>query len=204
VILPRGAKLGCVRSDSGSEYLNTAVVSWLCDHDVIREYTSDYTPKQNGVVESAIRDIKRLALTLMSGANLSSTYKSLWGEAMKYATLLLNNSPCAGNPKFALPCDLSGHGYIQRDQLYNWGSCSYVMIEDPLIMESRHHLCLYLGIPKNRPSDCKTFLKLDNGMIITSQNYNIAHKFLYQLERHFVVLYSIGDLQLINSLIHII
>ena len=68
VLDPRGVKMGILRTDNDGAFVNDDVIDYLCDLRVVREYTSDYTPEQNAVVETAIRDIKNLAVTLMNAA----------------------------------------------------------------------------------------------------------------------------------------
>ena len=73
-------------------YVNDLVIDFLCEKEVIREYTSDYTPQQNGVVEVAIREIKNTAVVFMNAANLHSQHAFLYGEAVQTATMILNDA----------------------------------------------------------------------------------------------------------------
>ena len=97
VLGPVGTKMKILRTDNDGAFVNDEVIDYLCEHHVVREYTSDYTPQQNGVVETAIRDIKNLAVTLMNAANLHSGHASLYGQAILIASLLMNDAPHVAN-----------------------------------------------------------------------------------------------------------
>ena len=98
VLDPIGVKMQILRTDNDGAFVNDEVIDYLCDLHVVREYTSDYTPQQNGVVETAIRDIKNLAVTLMNAANLHTSQASLYGQAILTASVVLNDAPhvCPG------------------------------------------------------------------------------------------------------------
>jgi transposase InsO family protein len=91
--VPLGLKIGILRTDNGTEFVNHSVISWLCEQGVVREYTSDYSPHMNAVAETAIRDIKNQAVTILNGANLKLSHQSLWGEACITAVDILNDCP---------------------------------------------------------------------------------------------------------------
>ncbi len=172
-ILSKNRTWKCVRSDSGTEYLNMTVVKWLCAHDIVREYTSDYTPQHNAVVEVAIRDIKRTAITLMNASHLHDAMRTMWGEAFLYATDLLNYSPCAGNPRFESPNSMLGISMTKRETFYQWGSLAFPITEDPALMENKSKECLFVGFARNKTRETLRFLRLDTLNIIESKSYKV-------------------------------
>lgn len=172
-VLPLGQKIRILRTDNGTEFVNTLVVNWLCDQGIIREYISDYAPHQNAVVETAIRDIKNMGVTLMNAANLKSGHGSLWGEACLTATSILNDSPAAGNPSYQSPNEVSQVKSLPLALRYQFGSRSFVIDETSQLFDSRVHECLFVGYAKNKPKNTLRFLKLSTGAIIESTNFTV-------------------------------
>jgi hypothetical protein len=168
-----GRKIRILRTDNGTEFVNNLVVPWLCDQAIIREYTSDYAPHQNAVVETAIRDIKNMGVTLMNAANLKSGHASLWGEACLTATSILNDSPAAGNPSYQSPNEVCQVKSLPLALRYQFGSRSFVIDEISQLFDSRVHECLFVGYAKNKPKNTLRFLKLSTGAVIDSTNFTV-------------------------------
>jgi transposase InsO family protein len=185
-VLKSGRKLGIIRSDNGGEYKNRDVIEFLADEGVMREYISDYVKQQNAVVETAIRDIKNLTVTLLNGANLRAKYESLWGEAMLYATDTLNWMPTAGNRDFKAPVELSKEKCRPLSARYQWGSMATVIDEGKGQLEDRVHECIFVGYEQNQPDNCCRFLKLSSNKVITSSNYKVYDAcMLFNPEKHY-------------------
>jgi transposase InsO family protein len=172
-VLKSGNKLEIIRSDNGTEYKNREVIEFLADEKVMREYISDYVKQQNAVVETAIRDVKNLSVTLLNGANLRAKHESLWGEAMFYATDTLNWMPTSGNINFRSPIEMCKEKCRPLDVRYQWGSMAGVIVEDRGQMENREHECIFVGYEHNQPGYACRFMKLENNEIISSSNYQI-------------------------------
>ena len=172
-VIPRGAKIEILRTDSDKTFVNEEVIDFLCSIGATREYTSDYTPQQNGVVESAIRDTKKLAITLLNAANLSSQHQFLWSEAFKTATLLLNDCPHRANA-YKSPNSVLKEKGIPLAKRYQFGSHALVVDEHPLLMQSKVHECLFVGYSENKPAESLRFFKISTGEIIDSSNYQVV------------------------------
>ena len=71
-----------VRSDNGSEFRNTRVAE-LCDEKRIKhEFSTKYTPEQNGLVERKNRTLIDMARSMLSEYNISDSF---WAEAINTA-----------------------------------------------------------------------------------------------------------------------
>lgn len=171
-VLPRGLKIEILRTDNDGAFFNDEVIDYLCDNDVIREYTSDYTPEQNAVVETAIRDIKNLAVTLLNASNLHSKHKKLFGEALRTATILMNDFPQAGNA-YQSPNAVLGEKGVPLALRYQFGSHALVLKHNSPSNELKMHECIFVGYTSNKPDSCLRFYKLSTGEIIESQNYYV-------------------------------
>lgn len=171
-VVPTGRKIKILRTDNDKAFVNHLMINYLVEKEIIREYTSDYTPQQNSVVESAIRDIKSLAVTVMNAANLHEKHRSLYGEAILYATDMLNDTPLLAN-KMKSPNEVLGLKGIPLALRYQFGSHALVRSEEKLLLENRTHQCLFVGFCKNKPVNSLRFYKLQTGAIISSQNHTV-------------------------------
>lgn len=79
-----------VRTYNGAEFLSGDCQNLLNELGVIRERTCAYSPQQNGKVERRHRITVQIARSLIFKANLLVKF---WGEAILYATYLLNRWP---------------------------------------------------------------------------------------------------------------
>ncbi|KAL0366821.1 UNVERIFIED_CONTAM: Retrovirus-related Pol polyprotein from transposon RE1 [Sesamum radiatum] len=79
-----------VRSDNGSEFVNTQCKSLFSSLGIIHQTSCVYTHKQNGVVERKHKHILEIARALLFQSHLP---KRFWGEAVLTATYILNRLP---------------------------------------------------------------------------------------------------------------
>src|SRR5579859_1915641 len=84
-------KVKKVRSDNGSEFRNTRVDE-LCDEKGVKhEFSSKYTPQQNGLVERKNRTLIDMARSMLSEYNVSDSF---WAEAINTACHASNRLYC--------------------------------------------------------------------------------------------------------------
>jgi hypothetical protein len=170
-VLSRQLMIGIVRSDNGKEYDNAMVNKWLLDHDILREFTSSYTPQQNAVVEGSFKVIKQLMLILLIAAGLSVNHLFLWGEAAKYATALINEWPTEGNTNRQSAIDKARFSKLSHK--YVFGSRSQVLVHDAGLLEERTKEAIFVGTAQNRPSDELRFLVHNDNSIINGRSYYV-------------------------------
>lgn len=95
VELETGAKIKNVRCDNISEYKALAA-KFGKNYGIRFEFTTTYTPEQNGVSERLNRTLVTTARTMLADANLPACF---WAEAIKTACYLRNRTPIGPNAK---------------------------------------------------------------------------------------------------------
>jgi hypothetical protein len=71
-----------IRSDNGSEFRNTKVEEYCDDEGIKHEFSSTYTPQQNGVVERKNKTLITLARAMLDDYKVSQRF---WAEAINTA-----------------------------------------------------------------------------------------------------------------------
>jgi transposase InsO family protein len=83
-----GLPIKKVRSDNGIKFKNTQVEEFLDEEGIKHEFSSPYTPQQNGIVEKKNRTLIDMAKTMLD------EYKTLdlfWCDAMNTACHAINS-----------------------------------------------------------------------------------------------------------------
>ena len=88
-----GWPLLVVRSDNGSEYINSTLGTFFKDKGVLCQTTVRYTPEQNGKAERLNRTLLDRVRAMLEDSGLP---KTLWAEAATTASYLRNRAPAAG------------------------------------------------------------------------------------------------------------
>jgi transposase InsO family protein len=83
----------CIRTDRGTEFLNSTLKGFCTQEGIKFETSAAYSPQQNGVAEWMNRTIKEKARTLLLHA---AAKQSLWKEAVETACILYNMGPVTG------------------------------------------------------------------------------------------------------------
>ena len=84
-------KVKKVRSDNRSEFRNTKVEELCDDKGIKHEFSSKYTPEQNGLVERKNRTLIDMARSMLSEYNISDCF---WAEAINTACHASNRLYC--------------------------------------------------------------------------------------------------------------
>ncbi|KAF5753698.1 putative RNA-directed DNA polymerase [Helianthus annuus] len=80
-------KVKRIRSDNGTEFKNQVMDEFCTSKGILHEYSSRYTPQQNGVAERKNRTIIETARTMLVESELPIQF---WGEAISAACYTLN------------------------------------------------------------------------------------------------------------------
>jgi hypothetical protein len=80
-----------VRSDNGSEFKNARIDEYCDDKGIKHEFSSKYTPEQNGIVERKNRTLIDMARSMLAEYNVSDSY---WTEAINTACHSSNRLYC--------------------------------------------------------------------------------------------------------------
>ncbi|MCO5589425.1 hypothetical protein L7F22_043392 [Adiantum nelumboides] len=86
-----------LRSDNGGEYVSNAFQKCCKDAGIQQQFTTPYTPQQNGVSERKNRTLVSAARAMLPTAGLSKSY---WEEAIATAGHLQNRIPHAIDPRY--------------------------------------------------------------------------------------------------------
>ena len=85
-----GIKLKCLRTDNGGELNFEEFVKFCRERDIRREYTTPYSPEQNGIVERMYRTIHERVVSMLQHSGLSDGF---WAEALLTTVHIINMSP---------------------------------------------------------------------------------------------------------------
>ncbi|XP_065091273.1 uncharacterized protein LOC135712243 [Ochlerotatus camptorhynchus] len=90
-----GKRIKGLRTDNGTEYVNTGMKRFLRSCGIRHEMTVPYNLEQNGLAKRMNRTVVEKARCLLLDADLD---KSFWAEATAMATFLVNRSPTKSVP----------------------------------------------------------------------------------------------------------
>jgi hypothetical protein len=82
-----GVRIKKIRSDNGTEFKNSQIEGFLEDEGIKHEFSSPYTPQQNGVVERKNRTLLDMARTMLDEYKTSDQF---WAEAINIACYSIN------------------------------------------------------------------------------------------------------------------
>jgi hypothetical protein len=82
-----GLRIKKIRSYNGTEFKNSQIEGFLEDEGIKHEFSSPYTPQQNGVVERNNRTLLDMARTMIDEYKTSDRF---WAEAVNTACYAIN------------------------------------------------------------------------------------------------------------------
>jgi transposase InsO family protein len=82
-----GLRIKKIRSDNGTEFKNSQIEGFLEDEGIKHEFSSPYTPQQNGVVERKNRNLLDMARTMLDEYKTPDRF---WAEAINTACYSIN------------------------------------------------------------------------------------------------------------------
>jgi transposase InsO family protein len=82
-----GLRIKQIRSDNGMEFKNSQIKGFLEDEGIKHEFSSSYTPQQNGVVERKNRTLLDMARTMIDEYKTPNWF---WAEAINIACYSIN------------------------------------------------------------------------------------------------------------------
>ncbi len=139
-----GKKVRMIRSDNGSEFVNSMVERFCKERGTIQQTTVPYTPEQNRIAERAIAIYFEMVRCMLHSARMDLQY---WGEAFLYAVHIRNVSYTS-----ALNGMVPEHAWSSRkpdiSHLRIFGSTAYVNIPKKLRggkLEATSVQCRLLG-----------------------------------------------------------
>jgi transposase InsO family protein len=136
-------KIKCLRTDNGGEYTSDEFDNF-CQHEGIkRQFTTAYTPQQNGVAERMNRTLLERTRAMLKTAGLG---KSFWAEAVNTACYVINRSPSTAI-ELKTPMEMWTGKPADYSQLHIFGSPVYVMYNTQEVskLDSKSRKCIFLG-----------------------------------------------------------
>jgi hypothetical protein len=82
-----GLRIKKIRSDNGAEFKNSQIEGFLEDEGIKHEFSSPYTPQQNGVVERKNRTLLDMTRTMLDEYKTPDRF---WAEAINTACYSIN------------------------------------------------------------------------------------------------------------------
>jgi hypothetical protein len=82
-----GLRIKKIRSDNGTKFKNSQIEGFLEEEGIKHEFSSSYTPQQNGVVERNNRTLLDMARTMLDEYKTSDRF---WAEAINIACYSIN------------------------------------------------------------------------------------------------------------------
>jgi transposase InsO family protein len=82
-----GLRIKKIRSDNGTKFKNSQIEGFLEEEGIKHEFSSPYTPQQNGVVERKNRTLLDMARTMLDEYKTSNRF---WAEAINTACYSIN------------------------------------------------------------------------------------------------------------------
>jgi transposase InsO family protein len=82
-----GLRIKKIRSDNGTEFKNSQIEGFLEEEGIKHEFSSPYTPQQNGVVERKNRTLLDMARTMLDEYKTSDRF---WAEAINTVCYSIN------------------------------------------------------------------------------------------------------------------
>jgi transposase InsO family protein len=82
-----GLRIKKIRSDNGMDFKNSQIEGFLKEEGIKHEFSSSYTPQQNGVVERKNRTLLDMASNMLDEYN---TPDQFWAEVINTACYSIN------------------------------------------------------------------------------------------------------------------
>lgn len=143
VELDSGMKIKCLRTDNGGEYTGDEFDLFCRQEGIKRQFTTAYTPQQNGVAERMNRTLLERARAMLATASLE---KLFWAEAVNTACYVINRSPSTA-VELKTPMEMWTGKPINYSDLHIFGSPVYVMYnsQETTKLDPKSRKCLFLG-----------------------------------------------------------
>jgi transposase InsO family protein len=135
-----GLKLKAIRCDNAQEY--RALERALATTGMQFEFTTPYTPEQNGVAERLNRSLMDIARTMLQDSGLPSKF---WAEAANTACYLRNRTPIGPNGITPEEAYSGKRPYIGHLRAFGCTAYTYITKERRLKLEPNAKRMAFLG-----------------------------------------------------------
>ena len=187
-----------LRTDNGTEYVNSDLDSYLESHGVIHQTSCPYTSAQNGVAERKNRHLLEVARSLMFSMNLPKHY---WGDAVLAAAYLINRMPLKPlDFKCPLEVLIGTRNFIVPPKVF--GCVCFVPTRNVGKLDPRALKCVFIGYSPTQkgykcyhPPSRKTFVSMDVTFRETEPYFDSASSPLQGESNVEEVVLDLGDIR---------
>lgn len=136
-------KIKCLRTDNGGEYTGDVFSQFCKVEGIKRQFTTSYTPQQNGVAERMNRTLLERTRAMLGAASLE---KKFWAEAVNTACYVINRSPSTAI-ELKTPMEMWTGKPVDYSDLHIFGSPVYVMYnnQETTKLDPKSRKCVFLG-----------------------------------------------------------
>lgn len=159
-----GKSIKALRSDCGGEYTANHFQEYLKQNGIHHQYTTRYTPQQNGVAERKNRTVMEMARCMLKNKGLADLF---WAEAVACAVYLLNRAPTRSlsgiTPQEAWHGFKPGVGHLKI-----FGCLAYSHIPDQKRgkLDNKSEKVIFIGYSENSKA-YKLYNPISNKVIIS-------------------------------------
>eukprot|EP00253_Pinus_taeda_P028517 PITA_28517 len=138
-----GLHIKVLRIDRGGEYISKEFLRFSRENGIHKQFTTRYTPQQNGVAERKNRTIMDMARSMLKAKHLPNDY---WAEAIHCAVYILNRCPTKGVMNKVLEEAWSGRKQGVTHMNF-FGCVAYAHIPDQLRrkLDNKGEKCIFIG-----------------------------------------------------------
>ena len=83
-------RIKILKTNRGGEYVSNEFLNFCKTHGIQKQFTTRYTPQQNGIAERNNITIMEMARIMLEAKHLPNEY---WGEAVATAVYIMNRCP---------------------------------------------------------------------------------------------------------------
>nr|GEY59349.1 zinc finger, CCHC-type [Tanacetum cinerariifolium] len=159
-----GKKLKSFRTDRGGEFISREFTRYCKENGILRQLTSPYSLKQNGIVERRNRSVMSTTRSMLKAMHMPQNF---WAEATRHAVYVLNRVATKAL-KDSTPYEaLKGRKPNMR-HLRVFGCKAYVKVTKPHLkkLDDRSRELVYLGT-KPRSNAYRLFDPVTKDMIVS-------------------------------------
>ena len=136
-----------LRTDNGTEFSNSEFRTLLIKNRIKHEFSSPYSPHQNGTVERSWQSLFEMARCLLIEAKLP---KELWTYAVKASAYIRNRcfSPRTGKTAYEMMTNLKPN----LSNMHIFGTVCYAYVQEKKKLDPRSEQGIFVGYDSESPA----------------------------------------------------
>ena len=146
-----------LRTDNGTEFSNSEFRTLLIKNRIKHEFSSPYSPHQNGTVERSWRSLFDMARCLIIEAKLP---KELWTYAVKASAYIRNRcfSPRTGKTAYEMMTNIKPN----LGNMHIFGTVCYAYVQEKKKLDPRSEQGIFIGYDSESPAYLVYFPEQNN------------------------------------------